>query len=115
MAEPTQQKKLWEYTMHFPHKEDSNGYDSFDQYITDINTKKENAVTKSGLLSANDFFNLPRDVDYHKNLGAWKWIEDNPKDALVLGYSYSADNWIKVTKDEHDKVYAYLKPYFEYL
>jgi len=114
-----QKKKLWEYTMHFPHKEECDSCDSFDQYITEINTKKEEVVRKSGLLSVEEFFSLPRDNGYHENLGAFKWVEDededNPGDCLYLGYAYSDDIRIPVTKDDHDNVYAYLKPYFEYL
>jgi len=62
--------------------------------------------------------------------GAFKWDqnfncnddddEDNVKkigktETLFLGFSCKSDLWIPVSKDEHIKVYNYLKQYFDFL
>ena len=84
-------KCLWEYKTLFPHKEEVNSCSSFDQYISST---------------------------IQKPVCSFRWIENwtTGNDALFLGFCFVPDMYIPVSKEnDHEKVYTYLKHYFDFL
>jgi hypothetical protein len=101
-------KCLWDYHFHIPDYENANGFFSFDEFFPPSCSSGSSSDTP---FLFHTFISIPVSFSWVSGDGSPFYPQ---KDCLILAEKNNSV-WIPVTKDEHEKVYNYLKQWFEFL